>query len=77
MGKSPTHASLIGQIRNLSKGYISPQYHLVYDNNFQTVTGGHEDNEAVVSHIWESLSSENALEQAHTEQRNLPRLHED
>ena len=77
MGKSPTHASSIGLIHNLSTGYVSSQYHRVYDNDFQTVTRGHEDNEAAVSHIWESLTSENVLEQAHAEHHNLPRLHED
>ena len=37
VGVSPLHAENIGLIRNLSTGYISPQYHLVYDDWFETV----------------------------------------
>ena len=37
VGVSPVHAENIGLIRNLKTGYISPQYHLVYDDDFDTV----------------------------------------
>ena len=37
MGISPMHANTVGLVRNLKTGRISPQYHLVYDDNFQTV----------------------------------------
>ena len=37
VGISPLHAESIGLVRNLTTGYISPQYHLVYDDWFQTV----------------------------------------
>ena len=40
LGKSSAHASSVGLIRNLRTGYISPQFHVVYDNLFQTVMGG-------------------------------------
>ena len=55
LGKSPVHASSVGMIRNLSTGFISPQFHVIYDTKYQTVSGGYEDNEAVASHIWDSL----------------------
>ena len=51
VGKSTNHASSVRLIRNLSTGYISPQYHVIYDNEFQTVMGGFEDNEEVATHI--------------------------
>ena len=37
VGISPVHAETIGLVRNLTTGYISPQYHLVYDDWFETV----------------------------------------
>ena len=74
---STNHASSVGLIRNLGTGYISPQYHLIYNNEFQIVMGGFEDNKAVATHIWYSLSSENVLEHAHAEHHHLPRLQED
>ena len=37
MGASPLHASTVGLIRNLQTGSITPQFHAVYDNFFETV----------------------------------------
>jgi hypothetical protein len=37
MGASPLHASTVGLIRNLNTHHISPQFHCVYDNGFDTV----------------------------------------
>jgi len=37
LGKSDAHANTVGRILNLKTGYISPQYHCVYDNLFTTV----------------------------------------
>ena len=37
MGVSPVHAETVGLVRNLHTGYISPQFHLVYDDWFETV----------------------------------------
>ena len=51
LGKLPVHVSSVGLIRNLTASYISPQFHVIYDFKFQTVSGGYEDNEAVASHI--------------------------
>ena len=53
--KSPIHASSVGLIRNLITGCISPQFHVIYDSKFQTVSCGYEDNEAVAIHIWNFL----------------------
>jgi len=55
LGKSPKHASSIGLIRNLNTGFISPQFHVIYDHKFETVMGGYEDNDAVADHIWNNL----------------------
>jgi hypothetical protein len=37
VGASPLHAENIGVVRNLTTGFITPQYHLIYDEWFETV----------------------------------------
>jgi hypothetical protein len=37
LGYSDKHSSLVANIRHLKTGYVSPQYHVVYDDLFQTV----------------------------------------
>ena len=37
LGVSPDHSSTIGCILNLRSGFISPQYHVIYDDLFSTV----------------------------------------
>jgi hypothetical protein len=37
VGNSPLHASSVGIIRNLRTNNLSPQFHVVYDNFFETV----------------------------------------
>ena len=37
VGISPLHASTVALVRNLSTGNISPQFHVVYDDFFETV----------------------------------------
>jgi hypothetical protein len=37
VGVSPDHSSTVGRVLNLQTGYVSPQYHCVYDDHFSTV----------------------------------------
>jgi len=37
MGTSPVHAESVALVRNLHTGYLSPQYHIVFDDEFSTV----------------------------------------
>lgn len=37
LGFSDEHSSLVGRVRNLETNYVSPQYHLVYDDNFSSI----------------------------------------
>ena len=37
LGHSPNHASSIGLILNLDTGHVSPQFHVIYDDDFSTV----------------------------------------
>ena len=34
---SREHSSLVAMVRNLHTGFISPQYHVVFDDKFETV----------------------------------------
>ena len=38
LGFSNEHSSLVGLVLNIRTGYISPQFHVVYDEKFETVT---------------------------------------
>ena len=37
VGKSQQHAGNVSLLLNLSTGYVSPQFHVVFDDNFETV----------------------------------------
>eukprot|EP00956_Cyclotella_meneghiniana_P020859 scaffold37342_cov71-Cyclotella_meneghiniana.AAC.1 len=37
LGFSKQHSSTVALVRNLHTGYVSPQYHVVFDDNFETV----------------------------------------
>jgi hypothetical protein len=37
LGPSPNHASSVPLVLNLQSGLVSPQYHVVFDDNFTTV----------------------------------------
>ena len=52
LGFSREHASTVGLIRNIRTGYISPQFHVVYDEEFTTVAS---DNSLDLSEQWIEL----------------------
>jgi hypothetical protein len=56
MGFSPVHSESIGLVRNLKTGYISPQYHIVYDDWFETVYSTDTENPPAA---WEHLCTFN------------------
>ena len=53
LGFSNEHATTIGIIRNIRTGYVTPQFHCVYDEWFTTVASDHELTED--DPIWTSL----------------------
>lgn len=60
LGFSNQHSSVVGLIRNLSTGSITPQYHVVFDEKFQAVAGlsTSEDDENLalyVQRLWKHL----------------------
>ena len=80
LGKPPAHARLVGLIRNLRTGYIYPQFHAVYDNLFQTVMGGYENNDAVSDHILSTLvhtGVEDVTNQERSDQEPVTPVHMD
>ena len=45
VGFSRQHSSTVALVRNLHTGYISPQYHVVFDDKFETVFSGGKSEE--------------------------------
>ena len=67
LGVSPTHSSTVGRILHPSTGHISPQYHVIYDELFQTVPAVLDEdtkNALFDPKIWESMLVLDGLEQA-------------
>jgi hypothetical protein len=49
LGYSDEHSSLVANIRHLKTGYVSPQYHNVFDDLFKTVFSSGTDDALVDS----------------------------
>ena len=54
VGFSDQHSSTVGRVLNLQTGSISPQYHIIHDEEFTTVTGRLDD-ELFDSETWNTL----------------------
>ncbi len=65
LGISTDHSSTIGRIRNLATGYVSPQFHVVYDPFFTTVPSAGDPELAEVDRI--NLEALLALGDGHRE----------
>jgi hypothetical protein len=70
MGTSPVHADTIALIRNLKTGYISPQYHVVFDDSFKTVYA----DEDTTPEAWENLCIFNKFQAKFGQSITPPRL---
>jgi hypothetical protein len=55
VGFSEEHSSLVANVRHLSTGHISPQYHCVFDNLFETVYASATDKTALYDAICDLL----------------------
>ena len=55
LGVSKVHTSNVHLVLNPNTGHISPQYHLVFDDNFSTVYSGGEFD----ADVWSSLLNSN------------------
>lgn len=81
LGVSPDHSSTIGRILNLVTGYISPQYHVVYDDQFTTVpnaaSGGIFQNQPFDAASWDTLVSSGLEYVYNPDSAEPPQLHDD
>ena len=57
-GYSDEHSSLVANVWHLGTGYVSPQYHVVFDDLLKTVFSSGADN-ALVDSICENLCGTN------------------
>ena len=58
VGRSPAHASNVALVLNPRTGHISPQYHVIYDDDFTTVPFLRKGQ---VPPHWEELVSKSAI----------------
>ena len=57
LGFSDEHSSLVASVRHLSSGFVSPQFHVVFDDRFHTVHGsGNDDSviDTICDLLWEN-----------------------
>ncbi|KAL7465925.1 hypothetical protein ACHAXS_006230 [Conticribra weissflogii] len=57
LGYSDQHSSLIANVRHLRTGFVSPQYHCVFDDLFQTVYSSGKDDgvvDSICNLLWEN-----------------------
>jgi hypothetical protein len=70
MGSSPLHASTVGLIRSLRTNHISPQFHVVYDDLFETVHASAEEAPA----SWPDLFTFNRFKSDYDDEDFVPAL---
>jgi hypothetical protein len=70
VGNSPMHASTVGLVRNLQTGTITPQFHLVFDNYYETVHS-REDQEPA---RWGEMLQFNRFQAGYDEADYVPEL---
>ena len=70
MGASPMHASTVGLVRNLQTGSITPQFHMVYDDFFETVHSGEEEQPKE----WDELATMNRFKSDYDADDYVPEL---
>jgi hypothetical protein len=71
LGFSPYHASDVPLVLNLTSGHISPQYHVVFDDGFDTVIS-HSSTEDPPS-FWQDIGVDDALYEQHVHRIPLDR----
>ena len=54
LGFSSDHSMLVGLVRNLRTKHVSPQWHMVFNERFETVTTSEADQEEEEA-IWTNL----------------------
>ena len=62
MGLSPKHASSVPLVLNPSTGYLSPQFHAVFDNWFATVSATADQLPDFTSNEWAKMFGESSYQ---------------
>ena len=79
LGISPEHSSSVGRILNLRTGHVSPQFHVVYDDLFSSVSSDDSQVQIIKQEDWDRLlelgSDENLVEGMNP--KDIPPLHKD
>ena len=55
LGFSDEHSTLVSMVRNLATNYVSPQFHVVYDEKFTTIQNNTRLQDATIEAIFEDL----------------------
>ena len=66
LGYSDEHSSLVANVRHLTTGHVSPQYHCVFDDLFQTVFSDGGDQrviDAICNTLWDNNREQYAEEE--------------
>ena len=66
LGFSEEHSSTVALIRHLRTGHVSPQFHIVVDDNFETVYGGEMSPgvyDAICNLLWENNREQYAVDE--------------
>jgi hypothetical protein len=58
LGYSDEHWSLVVNVRHLSTGYVCPQFHVIFDDLFETVVHN-GDNDAIINSSCDGLLERN------------------
>jgi GAG-pre-integrase domain len=61
VGKSTQHSQSVGLVLSMTTGLVSPQFHVVYDNHFETIHNDKNQNKS----LWQSLCGFEKLIEKH------------
>ena len=53
LGHSPHHATSVAWVLNITTGHVSPQFHVVFDDHFDTAL---QTNKQEISSLWQDLA---------------------
>ena len=56
LGPSPNHATSVPLVLNLATGHVSPQFHVIFDDNFSTLTDLRQPGQPINPETWKELA---------------------
>lgn len=73
MGHSPKHASTVPILLNTNTGTITPQFHVVFDDWFSTITADHDQLPDFNSLEWLEMSGQSSFQYIPLDEDNIDR----